>query len=51
MREVIDKFKLSGTIDSLDEKGLLFLLIQKFQTLTLHPDSVATMKSAIFLKN
>lgn len=41
MREVIDKFKLWGVIDTLEEKGLLFLLIQKFANVDLHPDSVS----------
>jgi len=41
MREVIDKFKLWGVIDKLEEKGLLFLLIQKFANVDLHPDSVS----------
>lgn len=40
MHEVIDKFKLSATIESLDEKGLLFLLIQKFSEVDLHPDAI-----------
>ena len=38
MRDVIDKFKLRATIDTLDEKGLLFPLIQKFSGVDLHPD-------------
>ncbi|MEA1945607.1 MAG: class I SAM-dependent DNA methyltransferase, partial [Euryarchaeota archaeon] len=41
MREIIEKFKLRGTIDTLDEKGLLFLLIQKFCSVDLHPDAVS----------
>lgn len=41
MRDVIDKFKLWGTIDTLEEKGLLFLFIQKFANVDLHPDSVS----------
>lgn len=41
MREVIDKFKLWGVIDTLEEKGLLFLLVQKFANVDLHPDSVS----------
>lgn len=41
MREVIDKFKLWGIIDTLEEKGLLFLLIQKFASIDLHPDAVS----------
>lgn len=40
MREVVEKFKLRATIQTLDEKGLLFLLIQKFSQVNLHPDVV-----------
>ncbi len=40
MRDIIDKFKLRSTIDTLDEKGLLFLLVQKFSEVDLHPDVV-----------
>jgi len=40
MKEVIDKFKLRSTIDTLEEKGLLFLLIQKFADVDLHPDTL-----------
>ncbi|NNJ09160.1 N-6 DNA methylase [Chloroflexales bacterium ZM16-3] len=41
MREVIEKFKLRSTIDTLEEKGLLFQLIQKFSAVDLHPDTVS----------
>jgi type I restriction enzyme M protein len=40
MRDVIDRFKLRGTIDTLDEKGLLFALVQKLADADLHPDKV-----------
>ena len=40
MRDVIDRFKLRGTIDTLDEKGLLFVLVQKLSDADLHPDKV-----------
>jgi len=41
MREVVDKFKLRATIDTLDDKGLLFMLIKKFGEVNLHPESVS----------
>jgi len=43
MREIIDKFKLRGMIDTLEEKDLLFRLIQKFcdPKMDLHPDKVS----------
>ncbi|MCX6024212.1 MAG: class I SAM-dependent DNA methyltransferase, partial [Chloroflexi bacterium] len=40
MREVVEKFKLRSTIETLEEKGLLFQLIQKFASVDLHPDHV-----------
>ena len=41
MREVIEKFKLRGTIDTLEEKNLLSPLINKFGATDLHPDAVS----------
>jgi len=43
IRDIIDKFKLRGVIETLEEKGLLFMLIQKFcdPKCNLHPDVVS----------
>lgn len=41
MKEVIDRFKLRNTIDTLEEKELLFPLIQKFCNVDLHPVNVS----------
>ena len=43
IRDIIDKFKLRGMIDTLEEKGLLFMLVQKFcdPKCNLHPDAVS----------
>jgi type I restriction enzyme M protein len=38
---VLEKFKLHSTIETLDSKGLLFLLIKKFDSIDLHPDTVS----------
>ena len=40
MHEILEKFKLHSTIDTLEEKGLLFLLIKKFEGVNIHPDVV-----------
>jgi len=40
MLEVIDKFSLRTTINTLDSKGLLFLLIKKFSEVDLSPDRI-----------
>jgi type I restriction enzyme M protein len=41
MRLVLEKFKLHATIETLDQKGLLFLLIKKFASIDLHPDATS----------
>jgi type I restriction enzyme M protein len=41
MREVIEKFDFNNTIDKLDEAGLLFLVVEKFKNIDLHPDKVS----------
>lgn len=41
MREVIEKFDFNNTIDKLDEAGLLFLVVEKFKNVDLHPDKIS----------
>jgi type I restriction enzyme M protein len=45
MREVLEKFDFDNTISRLDEAGLLFQVLERFNTVDLHPDRVdnATM--------
>lgn len=45
MREVIEKFDFDNTIAKLADAGLLFLVMERFRTVDLHPDVVdnATM--------
>ena len=40
MREVLEKFDFDNTITKLDEAGLLFLVMERFKTIDLHPDKV-----------
>ncbi|MGH7558897.1 MAG: type I restriction-modification system subunit M [Gemmatimonadota bacterium] len=40
MREVLEKFDFNNTISKLDEAGLLFLVVQKFGEVNLHPDVI-----------
>jgi type I restriction enzyme M protein len=40
MRQVLEKFAFNATIDKLAEKNLLFLVLEKFNTIDLHPDVV-----------
>src|SRR5438477_1249846 len=41
MREVLEKFEFNNTITKLDEAGLLFLVMEKFKNIDLHPDVVS----------
>jgi len=41
MREVLEKFDFDNTIAKLDEAGLIFLVLEKFKTIDLHPDKVS----------
>ena len=45
MREVLEKFDFDNTITKLDDAGLLFLVVERFRAVDLHPDAVdnATM--------
>ncbi|MEQ9104886.1 MAG: class I SAM-dependent DNA methyltransferase [Rhodothermales bacterium] len=45
MREVVEKFDFDNTISKLEQSGLLFLVVEKFNTVDLHPDRIdnATM--------
>jgi len=40
MRQVLERFDLDNTITKLDENGLLFLVMQEFGKVDLHPDNV-----------
>ena len=41
MREVLEKFDFDNTIAKLDEAGLLFLVMERFKNVDLHPDAVS----------
>jgi len=41
MREVLEKFDFNNTISKLDEAGLLFLVMEKFKNIDLHPDKAS----------
>ena len=41
MREVLEKFDFNNTINKLNEAGLLFLVMEKFKNIDLHPDKVS----------
>jgi type I restriction enzyme M protein len=44
MREVLEKFDFNNTISKLEEAGLLFLVMEKFKNIDLHPDVVPNLE-------
>lgn len=44
MYEVIEKFDFPNTIAKLDEAGLLFLVMERFKNIDLHPDKVSNLE-------
>ncbi len=43
-REIIDKFEFEKQIEKLDEKNILFLVIERFNQIDLHPDKISNIK-------
>ena len=41
MHEVLEKFDFDNTIKKLDDAGLLFLVMERFKNIDLHPDKVS----------
>jgi type I restriction enzyme M protein len=44
MREVLEKFDFENTISKLDETGLLFLVLERFKNIDLHPNVVSNIE-------
>jgi type I restriction enzyme M protein len=44
MREVVEKFDFDNTVSKLDDAGLLFLVLERFKNLDLHPDKVSNLE-------
>src|SRR5438309_1579862 len=44
MREVLEKFDCNNTITKLEEAGLLFLVMEKFKNIDLHPERVSNLE-------
>lgn len=44
MREVLEKFDFPNTISKLEESGLLFLVVERFKGIDLHPDQVSNLE-------
>lgn len=43
-REIIEKFKFDGQITYLDQQDLLFLVVERFANIDLHPNGVSSME-------
>ncbi len=43
-REIIEKFKFDGQITYLDQQDLLFLVVERFAKIDLHPNGVSSME-------
>lgn len=44
MREVLEKFDFNNTIAKLDEAGLLYLVLERFCNIDLHPDAASNLE-------
>jgi len=44
MGEVLEKFDFPNTIDKLEQSNLLFLVMEKFKNIDLHPDQVSNLE-------
>jgi type I restriction enzyme M protein len=44
MREVLEKFDFENTVAKLEEAGLLFLVMERFKNIDLHPDQVSNLQ-------
>jgi len=44
MREVLEKFDFPNTIDKLDQGNLLYLVMEKFRGINLHPEQVSNLE-------
>jgi type I restriction enzyme M protein len=44
MREVLEKFDFENTISKLDGEGLLFLVMERFKNIDLHPNVVSNLE-------
>ncbi len=44
MRDVLEKFDFRRTIEKLDERNLLFMVMQRFSEIDLHPDTTSNLE-------
>lgn len=50
MKEILEKFDFDNTIKKLDEAGLLFLVMERFKTIDLHPDKVSNHEMGLIFE-
>jgi len=49
-REIFEKYEFFSQIEKLDESDLLFLLVEKFASIDLHPDAVSNHKMGLLFE-
>jgi len=49
-REIFEKYEFFSQIEKLDESDLLFLLVEKFASIDLHPDTVSNHKMGLLFE-
>ncbi len=50
MREVIERFDFDNTIKKLDEANLLYLVMERFKNIDLHPDAVCNAEMGLIFE-
>ena len=50
MKEILDKFDFNNTIAKLDEASLLFLVMERFKNIDLHPDKVSNHEMGLIFE-
>ena len=50
MREVIERFDFDNTIKKLDEANLLYLVMERFKNIDLHPDAVSNAEMGLIFE-
>ncbi len=49
-REIFEKYKFAETIDDLNDKNLLYMIIEKFATIDLHPNNISNHKMGLMFE-
>jgi type I restriction enzyme M protein len=50
MKEIVEKFDFNNTISKLEEHGLLFLVMERFKNIDLHPEKVSNHEMGLIFE-